>query len=312
MVCNGGPWSFDNSMLIISRIPAGEEPLKVPLWFIDIWIQIHDLPTGFMSEVVGKQLGDFFGEFLMYDAKNNSSIWMEYMRLKIRLDVRKPLKRKKKIKRKNGTKFTVSCKYERLGEFCFICGLLSHTERFCRRNLDKRSEMGTKEWGLWLRAPPRRAANQGRSKWLRNENDTDWEAKNGRHSNCPPFTGENVGDKGKGVAGMHESRVITKNLNFGDISEGPGGNNINRILQIRDTAYGLEEEEADGLGLEDRKRRRSGIDTRIVMDTDDTLVQVGLNNDGNKQKEAEFSGTDYSASSQNDLAKLAVQASQAL
>lgn len=37
-------------------IVAGEDPLKVPLWLLNIWIQIHDLPMGFMMESVGKQL----------------------------------------------------------------------------------------------------------------------------------------------------------------------------------------------------------------------------------------------------------------
>lgn len=153
---NGGPWSFNNTMLLLEEIPEGEEPLKVPLWFLNIWIQVYDLPSGFMSEPVGIQLGNFFGSFLMYDSKNNSSIWREYMWIKIRLDVRKPLKCKKRIKRKNGTEFVVNCKYERLGDFCFACGLVSRTERFCRRNLDNRSEGGLKDWGTWLRAPSRR------------------------------------------------------------------------------------------------------------------------------------------------------------
>lgn len=48
-------------MLVVNKIPQGEEPLNVPLWTIKMWIQIHDLPKGFMSEGVGKQLGDFFG-----------------------------------------------------------------------------------------------------------------------------------------------------------------------------------------------------------------------------------------------------------
>lgn len=102
-VFSGGSWSFDNAMLILSKIPAGEEPLSVPLWNVEIWIQIHDLPKRFMSNAVGKQLGDFFGAYVSYDAKNNSSIWVEYMRIKIQMDVRKPLKRKKKIRRKNGS-----------------------------------------------------------------------------------------------------------------------------------------------------------------------------------------------------------------
>lgn len=102
-VLNGGPWTFDNTMLLIDQIPMGEDPRKVPLWFLNIWIQIYELPNGFMSKVVGQQLGNFFGEFISYDSKNNSSIWRESMRIKIRLDIRKPLKRNKKIKRKNGT-----------------------------------------------------------------------------------------------------------------------------------------------------------------------------------------------------------------
>lgn len=96
-----------------------------------------------MSETVGKQLGNFFGEFLLYDVKNNTSIWRECMRVKIRIDVRKPLKRKKRITRKNGQDFVVTCKYERLGDFCFSCGLVSHTERFCRKNLDNREGGGS-------------------------------------------------------------------------------------------------------------------------------------------------------------------------
>ncbi|XP_074352720.1 uncharacterized protein LOC141691867 [Apium graveolens] len=155
----GGPWSFDNAMLAISKIPQGEEPLNVPLWSLEIWIQIHDLPKGFMSEAVGRQLGDFFGEFMEYDMKNNSSIWVEFMRIKVKLDVRKPLKRKKRILRNNGTDFTVTCKYERLGDFCFAYGSVMHTERFCQKNIDNRGEDVQKEWGGWLRAPSRRAAN---------------------------------------------------------------------------------------------------------------------------------------------------------
>lgn len=30
-VINGGPWSFDNAMLVLNKIPPGEEPLNVSL-----------------------------------------------------------------------------------------------------------------------------------------------------------------------------------------------------------------------------------------------------------------------------------------
>lgn len=110
------------------------------------------------------------------------------MRVKIKLDVRKPLKRKKKIIKKDGSDFTVSCRYERLGEICFQCELVSHTDRFCRRFINRKGDEGIKEWGSWLRAPPRRLAGQERSKWLREENDAGWEARIGRGGNGPRFT----------------------------------------------------------------------------------------------------------------------------
>lgn len=37
----------------LEEIPEGDEPLKVALWHLNMWIQIYDLPSGFMSEVVG-------------------------------------------------------------------------------------------------------------------------------------------------------------------------------------------------------------------------------------------------------------------
>lgn len=95
-VRSGGPWSFDNALLVLNIVKPGEDPTSVSLTDIDFWIQIHDLPVGYMSEVVVKQLGNFFGTFLEYDTNNNSNIWREFMRLRIRMDVRKPLKRKKK------------------------------------------------------------------------------------------------------------------------------------------------------------------------------------------------------------------------
>lgn len=149
-----------------------------------MWIQILDLPSGFMSETLGKQLGDFFEEFLKYDSKNNTVIWREFMRIKVRVDVRKPLKCKKKIMKKNAIDVMVFCKYERLGEFYFTCGLLTHKKRYCRKFLCRTSEEINKS-GSWLRAAPRRTGGPAKSQWLREEDDKDWEARQGRYSSCP-------------------------------------------------------------------------------------------------------------------------------
>ena len=64
---------------------------------------MYGLPVTYTSEKVGHQIGDFIGEFLEYDNNNNSSVWREYMRIKVSIDVCLPLVRYKNIKKKNGS-----------------------------------------------------------------------------------------------------------------------------------------------------------------------------------------------------------------
>lgn len=305
-VMKGGPWMFDNVMLALEPVADSEDPVKVPLWHVNIWIQIHDLPMGFMTEAVGKALGNFFGEFLEYDTKNNTSIWRECMRIRIRLDVRRPLKRKKKITKKDGKEFIVTCKYERLGEFCFSCGMVTHTDRFCRKFIDKRGSEGDKEWGLWLKAPPRRAANQNQSRWLREEGDDRWEARIGGETNSQDFRGENHSTVGKEIIRGSNSRK--------------GGNTESRIINFDNTLagyktnsnllYGLHEDETSGLKLdESNKRRREENSGSEIMDVDLGLVSTGPQV-LKTNKEADISHSDLPASNSSVSAELAVQASR--
>ncbi|XP_074322969.1 uncharacterized protein LOC141659929 [Apium graveolens] len=292
-VQNGGPWTFDSAMLCLDVIPAREDPLKVSLWFLNIWIQVHDFPAGFMSESVGIQLGNFFGEFIMYDAKNNSSIWRECMRLRIKIDVRKPLKRRKKITRKNGQDFVITCKYERLGDFCFICGLVSHTERFCRKNIDNRVGERGNDWGAWLRGPLRMAAGQGMSKWLREEGDTDWEERIGRENSKPRYTGGNFAKKDKEGVDLRDLRISEygKSTNSVTTSNQQGVSGIPHNLLISNID-GPEEEEAIGLSTEGRKRSRTGHESKSTMDTDGVLQLKGFAAIENTNIEATLSNND--------------------
>ncbi|XP_074328295.1 uncharacterized protein At4g02000-like [Apium graveolens] len=141
---NNGPWSFDNAILVTNTIPARGDLTKVPLNEVEFWIQIYDLPSGYMAESVGKQLGNFFGSFVSYDLSNNTSNWHEYMRIKIKVDVHVPLKINKKLYKKDKSDFMVNYKYEKLADFCFVCGLLTHTEHFCKKKIS--GEVDDSSW----------------------------------------------------------------------------------------------------------------------------------------------------------------------
>ncbi|MBA0805041.1 hypothetical protein Gohar_004586 [Gossypium harknessii] len=68
-VMDGNPWTFNNHLLVYHRLQLGEDPLRVPLHFVDYWIQVHDLSPGLMSEGMKKQFGAFLGTYIDYDAK---------------------------------------------------------------------------------------------------------------------------------------------------------------------------------------------------------------------------------------------------
>lgn len=132
-------------------ILEGMVPAEVPLFQIPFWVQVHNIPIGFMSEAIGKHIGNTVGSFLKYDAKNSSDFWRLYMRVRILLDVRKPLMKKLKLKKPGGEAKEVLLKYERLDIFCYLCGMLGHLESGCDRLFEMVQDDGSRGWGPEVR-----------------------------------------------------------------------------------------------------------------------------------------------------------------
>jgi hypothetical protein len=72
-------------------------------------VQIYNVPVGMMLEKVRKGPANYIGEFLEYDKNNNTSFYIQYMRVKVRIDVRKLQKIEKKIDVNGGVGGVVSC-----------------------------------------------------------------------------------------------------------------------------------------------------------------------------------------------------------
>jgi 14-3-3 protein epsilon len=168
-VLQGGPWAFNNQMLIIERVQLGVQIENIPLNHIDFWVQVHNLPTGLMAERVGKTLANYIGSFVEYDKNNKGSFWREYMRIRVRVDIRQPLKKDTRVKNQGGNWCTVNFKYEKLGVFCFVCGLIGHGENRCAVRFSMNDDDGSRAWSKELRAEPRRRSGRQTSRWLTEE-----------------------------------------------------------------------------------------------------------------------------------------------
>ncbi|KAL8528879.1 hypothetical protein ACS0TY_006375 [Phlomoides rotata] len=167
IVLDGCPWSFNNHPLLLHLLRKGEHPQRVPLNKLQFWVHIYDLPHGYISEKVGVQLGNFIGKFLEYDKSNHGAAWLSYMRIRVELDTMSPLKRWKKISQKHGEPFLVHFMYEKLGTFCFVCGLFGHTENFCKVRYESSEVEPKRDWGLFLKAPDRGGRQVVGNRWLR-------------------------------------------------------------------------------------------------------------------------------------------------
>lgn len=89
------------------------------------------------------------------------------MRVRVCLDVTKPLKKTFKLKQEGGAWKEVTLKYERLLTFCFSYGKIGHGEKFCTRQFENEEGIIERKFGPKLRVMPRRSSQftMG-SRWL--------------------------------------------------------------------------------------------------------------------------------------------------
>nr|GMD01183.1 uncharacterized protein LOC109173053 [Ipomoea batatas] len=169
---NDGPWSFEQNLLILAKAQPNIPPAITPLDTADFWIQLHDLPLGFYSEKSVTAIGNFIGEFLKIDEATFSGWWQSFIRIRVRINITKPLASGMRIRRNGGDWSWVSFRYERLPNFCFICGLIGHTEKFCIKLFEGFSPTAEKHFGPWLRAPSRRPSPVTGNRWVVSEQDS--------------------------------------------------------------------------------------------------------------------------------------------
>ncbi|TYH21133.1 hypothetical protein ES288_A04G018000v1 [Gossypium darwinii] len=79
------------------------------------------------------------------------------MRIRVRIDVRNPLMRRKKLILANKGCTYARFQYERLSIFCFLRGRLGHPERFCPAKIVHGKKELVFEWDLSIKAVPRKA-----------------------------------------------------------------------------------------------------------------------------------------------------------
>jgi len=152
-VMDEGPWIFRGHAVLLEEYDGVTKPSKVEFKTLSIWARVYDLPTGFRTENIGRQLGNKIGKFLKMDLDEEFSGWRDFLRIRVKLDVEKPLTRVVFISVGAGKCEPFRVKYEKLPKFCAVCGLLGHVETECGDGVHDKKAL---QYGDWLVASPER------------------------------------------------------------------------------------------------------------------------------------------------------------
>lgn len=149
----GTPWLYDRYLLSIHPWEAGLESDSPIFHESNMWVQVWNIPLHWLSKDVGRKIGHALGGILDIRIPENGSKEGQYMRLKVKINITKPLLRGKWIKLGSET-IWVELKYENLPYICYYCGVLRHNDKTCiQREQDVRSRnLRSNQFGTWLRA----------------------------------------------------------------------------------------------------------------------------------------------------------------
>lgn len=166
-VLDDGPWTFNQQVLVIKKFNAEEQLKDVKLSELFMWVQIYDVPIGFKSDFVLKSIGNYVGRYMESDSKNFKGMFRNYLRIKVAIDISRPLKSQMRIKKPGGEWLWIRFKYERLPSFCFYCGKIGHTEKFCVELFDNPQAQEIRKYDSSLRASFRNQEYAKGNQWIR-------------------------------------------------------------------------------------------------------------------------------------------------
>jgi hypothetical protein len=109
-VLDGRPWSYDRHMLVLTKFDGSIPPMQMKFVHSPFWIQVHDMPLLCMTKSVGAKIANLLGTLEEVDVAGSGVGWGRCLRLRVVLDISKPLERGRALVL-NGNTLWVNFKY---------------------------------------------------------------------------------------------------------------------------------------------------------------------------------------------------------
>ncbi|KAL0383616.1 UNVERIFIED_CONTAM: hypothetical protein Scaly_0648900 [Sesamum calycinum] len=120
-------------LLMLSHCTSDKVPNELSFSYSAFWVQAHGLPMNYFTLQNWSTIGALLGVFLHVDCQNSCR---RFLRLRVVVDVRKPILTGFWLKRCGLPNVWVDFKYEKLGVFCYKCGRIGKNFRSCNFQLE--------------------------------------------------------------------------------------------------------------------------------------------------------------------------------
>jgi hypothetical protein len=149
-VMNEGPWIFRQLGVMLEPYDGIMDPSSIVLHHIHAWVQIRGIPPLFRKEALVRDMAARIGEVVSVDLYALGASGTSFVRVRVRLDVNKPLTRVVGLNPEGYEKMLFQVMFEKLPRFCAVCGLFGHGHEECGDGVHEASAM---QYGNWMIAP---------------------------------------------------------------------------------------------------------------------------------------------------------------
>lgn len=81
----------------VCSFAKGDNPRPLPINNLDVWVQLHGMSPGSMSQRVVTDVGNYIDSFIEGDVNNFLGVWREFLRVRVSIALDLPLKRRMKL-----------------------------------------------------------------------------------------------------------------------------------------------------------------------------------------------------------------------